>query len=197
MIFKGFPSSGRALFFYGLTPIWRQLKKKGGIAQHSNQFDQTENGDYVAKLMKFLNSSSSFNVYNFKQLLSDIQLESVNTQSSKKQNINVQKESSNISSQTQKAEPIVNRTDVNSVQQPKVNSIQKEPVVRQNIPDNRISVPPVQPPVSSMNVPQGATNVGKKEKMKKRYLCFIYWCTIARKTRRNIDSKNKKKTAKY
>ena len=99
------------------------MKKKGGIAQHSNQFDQTENGDYVAKLMKFLNSSSSFNVYNFKQLLSDIQLESVNTQSSKKQNINVQKESSNISSQTQKAEPIVNRTDVNSVQQPKVNSI--------------------------------------------------------------------------
>ena len=66
--------------------------------------------------------------------MSDIQLESVNTQSSKKQNINVQKESSNISSQTQKAEPIVNRTDVNSVQQPKVNSIQKEPVVRQNIP---------------------------------------------------------------
>ena len=140
------------------------MKKKGGIAQHSNQFDQTENGDYVAKLMKFLNSSSSFNVYNFKQLLSDIQLESVSTQSSKKQNINVQKQSSNISSQTQKAEPIVNRTDVNSVQQPKVNSIQKEPVVRQNIPDNRISVPPVQPPVSAMNVPQGATNVGKKGK---------------------------------
>lgn len=73
--------------------VWHQFdanwKKKGGIAQHSNQFDQTENGDYVAKLMKFLNSSSSFNVYNFKQLLSDIQLESVSTQSSKKQNINV------------------------------------------------------------------------------------------------------------
>lgn len=106
--------------------------------------------------MNFLNSSSSFNVYNFKQLLSDIQLESVSTQSSKKQNINVQKQNSNISSQTQKAEPIVNRTDVNSVQQPKVNSIQKEPVVRQNIPDNRISVPPVQPPVSSMKVKQVA-----------------------------------------
>ena len=43
------------------------------------------------------------------------------------------------------------RTDVNSVQQPKVNSIQKEPVVRQNIPDNRISVPPVQPPVSAIH----------------------------------------------
>ena len=54
--------------------------------------------------MNFLNSSSSFNVYNFKQLLSDIQLESVSTQSSKKQNINVQKQNSNISSQTQKTE---------------------------------------------------------------------------------------------
>lgn len=156
MIFKGFPSSGRALFFMVCHQFDANWKRKGGIAQHSNQFDQTENGDYVAKLMKFLNSSSSFNVYNFKQLLSDIQLESVSTQSSKKQNINVQKQSSNISSQTQKAEPIVNRTDVNSVQQPKVNSIQKEPVVRQNIPDNRISVPPVQPPVSSMKVKQVA-----------------------------------------
>lgn len=122
--------------------------------------------------MNFLNSSSSFNVYNFKQLLSDIQLESVSTQSSKKQNINVQKQNSNISSQTQKAEPIVNRTDANSVQQPKVNSIQKEPVVRQNIPDNRISVPPVQPPVSAMNVPQGATNVGKKGKDEKEISMF-------------------------
>ena len=122
--------------------------------------------------MNCLNSSSSFNVYNFKQLLSDIQLESVSTQSSKKQNINVQKQNSNISSQTQKAEPIVNRTDANSVQQPKVNSIQKEPVVRQNIPDNRISVPPVQPPVSAMNVPQGATNVGKKGKDEKEISMF-------------------------
>lgn len=122
--------------------------------------------------MNFLNSSSSFNVYNLKQLLSDIQLESVSTQSSKKQNINVQKQNSNISSQTQKAEPIVNRTDVNSVQQPKVNSIQKEPVVRQNIPDNIISVPPVQPPVSAMNVPQGATNVGKKGKDEKEISMF-------------------------
>ena len=64
------------------------------------------------------------------------------------------------------------RTDVNSVQQPKVNSIQKEPVVRQNIPDNRISVPPVQPPVSAMNVPQGATNVGKKGKDEKEIFMF-------------------------
>lgn len=139
-----------SLFFTLVHQFYTNWKRKRGIAQYLNQFDQTENCDYVAKLMNFLNSSSSFNVYNFKQLLTDIQLESVSTQSSKKQNINVQKQNSNISSQTQKAEPIVNRTDVNSVQQPKVNSIQKEPVVRQNIPDNRISVPLVQPPVSAM-----------------------------------------------
>lgn len=169
-------STNKAKLVY--LPVSNDIEKNQDVSMFfkeimfSNQFDQTENCDYVAKLMNFLNSSSSFNVYNFKQLLSDIQLESVSTQSSKKQNINVQKQNSNISSQTQKAEPIVNRTDVNSVQQPKVNSIQKEPVVRQNIPDNRISVPPVQPPVSAMNVPQGATNVGKKGKDEKEISMF-------------------------
>ena len=45
-------------------------------------------------------------------------------------------------------------------------------LIEQNIPDNRISVPPVQPPVSSMNVPQGATNVGKKGKDEKEISMF-------------------------
>lgn len=37
------------------------------------QFDQTENGDYIAKLINYLNGASAFSLYDFKELLDSIE----------------------------------------------------------------------------------------------------------------------------
>ena len=52
----------------------------------SKQFDQTENCDYVAKLLSFINSSETFNVYEFKKLLAEIKLQPAEVQQNKVRN---------------------------------------------------------------------------------------------------------------
>lgn len=44
----------------------------------STQFDQTENCDYVAKIISYLNSMSMFSLSNFKRLLDDIKSKEIN-----------------------------------------------------------------------------------------------------------------------
>lgn len=50
----------------------------------STQFDQSENGDYIAKLINYLNSASTFSLYDFKEILDEIErgttVNSVNSQ---------------------------------------------------------------------------------------------------------------------
>lgn len=131
-----------------------------------NQFDQTENCDYVAKLMNFFNSSPSFNVYEFKQLLSDIKLASVGAQAQKTHKANVQTQNTKTVLQAKKNEPTVEKTKVNAGQQSVVGTQQKPPVRSSNISDNRMEVPPVPPmqsTVAPMNVSNNTTKSEEKE----------------------------------
>lgn len=101
----------------------------------STQFDQTENCDYVAKIINYLNSSPVFSLINFKRLLLEIKNDSkgnnennLKTQTTVKQSVDV----SNFQATVQSVAPNQKKTIQQPVVQP-VAAVQQQTVVQQPI----------------------------------------------------------------
>ncbi|MDD4492778.1 MAG: DUF6382 domain-containing protein [Eubacteriales bacterium] len=131
----------------------------------STQFDQTENCDYVAKIINYLNSTPVFSLADFKKILDGLKGgQSTQTQPE------IKKVSSPIVDTIQTKQPIVQQPSVpqvQSVQPPKPSaSVVRQPVspppVKQQIP----AVPNVQP--------QSATESSNEKQMSWFYLMQHY-----------------------
>lgn len=142
----------------------------------TTQFDQTENCDYVAKIMNFLNSAPIFSLADFKKLLDDIKDESNGASAVKEQPsvtaqqhkvIDTQKVTQVSSQQIQ--QPVVQQPAAQqTVQQP----ISQQPSVQVTAPNSvnpQIQVRPAQAnlvrPVANQTTPQGPTDGEKKISM--------------------------------
>ena len=88
----------------------------------STQFDQTENCDYVAKIINFLNSASSFSVVDFKKILDSL------SKNDTSQNI---KEQSASGSSTRVVKP--NTSSVQQVVKPQQTSVTPQPIQSQQV----------------------------------------------------------------
>ena len=83
------------------------------------QFDQTENCDYIATIINYLNSSSSFSIYDFKNILDSISKnERLTTKAA-----NVQKPVQSINTGVNTASPVIKKNN------PPEKEIKREPVI--------------------------------------------------------------------
>ncbi|HOQ02161.1 MAG TPA: DUF6382 domain-containing protein [Acetivibrio clariflavus] len=107
----------------------------------SIQFDQTENCDYVAKLISYLNSNSVFSLVDFKQILFDLMNNNI-----PRKNVMPMQPAENEPKQIVRAQ----NSGINSYAQ----DLRKpEPVVTQN---NNFTVPKTSPP--KVNIPENKPN---------------------------------------
>lgn len=104
----------------------------------STQFDQTENCDYVARIINYLNSTPMFSLADFKALLDSIE----NTNPAP----------------TPKSQPIAQVT-TQPVVQPKVEQVQVQPVVTNPAPAQSAAPKP-----ATVNVPKPATSAPQQVK---------------------------------
>lgn len=111
----------------------------------TTQFDQTENCDYVAKLLNYLNSSQSFSIYDFKALLEEINNSDIKVQSNE---INQAQISHQAASNIQQSAP--NMQPAPNMAQPIPNMAQPTPGMPQQIPSM---------PQSTPNISQSVTNI--------------------------------------
>ncbi|MEN2774834.1 DUF6382 domain-containing protein [Acetivibrio clariflavus] len=112
----------------------------------SIQFDQTENCDYVAKLISYLNSNSVFSLVDFKQILFDLMNDNI-----QRKNVMPIQPAENEQKQVVRAQT----TGVNS----HVQDLRKtEPVVNQS--NNNFAVPKTSTP--KVNVPENKPNKANK-----------------------------------
>lgn len=101
----------------------------------SVQFDQTENGDYIAKLINYLNSASSFSLYDFKEVLDVIEY-------GQKQ----------VSASEQTPQQSVSQVQTQVVQQASVSQMQPQASIQQPTPQ-------VQPQSVVQQTPQQQTSI--------------------------------------
>lgn len=145
-------------------PINRQEKSNDLLSffkdiMFSTQFDQTENCDYVAKIINYLNSTSIFSVPDFKKVLDNI---SSNTTVSKKSiqsdtGLISRANSQTVSTTKQSVQPQANVPKMPINQPPVTQPVQQRNVVVPNIGNadqvpkatpQKTYIPPVQPEVS-------------------------------------------------
>lgn len=121
----------------------------------STQFDQTENCDYVAKLMNYLNSTPSFSLNDFKNVLEDASGIS-NTAGGVSQSVaqNMTATQTNITSQPVTPQPVVSKTV-------SAQPVAPQPVVPQPVTPQSVTPQPapVQPVVPQPAAPQTAGGI--------------------------------------
>lgn len=134
----------------------------------STQFDQTENCDYVAKIINYLNSTPVFSLTDFNAVLKDIERSSGQ--------VNVVKQTS---PQPVVPQPVVQEIKKQTASQPQIKHqlVQSQPqsAVQQPIPQNQGFAVPGQTPVPQKQVQNGqAVPNGNEKKMSMFYLLQHY-----------------------
>lgn len=142
-------------------PIYRQGENSDLLSffkniMFSTQFDQTENCDYVAKIINYLNSTSIFSVSDFKKILDNISSNTTVPTKSNKSDDGLNGQSNNLTvSTTQKRvqqQVTVPQTPIN--QPPVTQSVQQKSAVvpnsgafkqTPNVTPQRAYTPPVEP----------------------------------------------------
>lgn len=118
----------------------------------STQFDQSENCDYVAKIINYLNASPVFSLEDFKTLLDS--LSSVSAQPTVPNTVETKKETVTPAANVQPTQTVqqVSAQPVSNAQQPVVNSAVQTPVAA----TPNVTVPPVSSKPVTPAVPQKA-----------------------------------------
>lgn len=135
----------------------------------STRFDQTENCDYVAKIINYLNSTPMFSLYDFKELLREIENQNISVQSKPQPVVpkNVQKENTNKNVQPVQVRPSTLPQDVKpkpTQEEQRVTPPQTNPSNQTfNVPgQKKVQQPPVQNLVSDE---KQSSDSGKKMSM--------------------------------
>lgn len=151
--------------------VWKDIGAFFKNIMFTTQFDQTENCDYVAKIMNFLNSSPIVSLVDFKKMLDDIKGGNSGVSAVREQpSVTAPQHSvTEVQKATQVPPPRKQQFDVQqTVQQP----IVQQPSVQVTVPHSvnpQIQVPPAQADpacsVVTQATPQGLTDGEKKVSM--------------------------------
>ena len=161
----------------------------------STQFDQTENCDYMARILNFLNSRPVFSLADFKQLLTTIDSGATQAQQRVVQNVTAQQPQPAPQPQpAQSAQPRVQPpqtpvSPVNNTNFAPAQGVQAQPPQRQ--PQPQMNVPQMNVPQSNMGAPnqQPAQPGDSEDKMSFLYLMQHYNAENAAKYKAQKEAK--------